>query len=361
MYYHPSRISFAVASCCCILMLLPAIAVAQIANCSALPPHTPASIRDLRPGDIKAVMAMGDSITTGFGVRGTANESYGVSFSMGGDAGAITLANFLAQFSTNLTGFSTGASAAEVCYGTNCPAARYYAQDNYNAAKSGAMAVDLGKQVSYLITQVNVDPNVNVQTDWKVLTIMIGMNDLCASCTFNLPYLSPDDYQLNLMSTLERVRTNLPRTFVNLVAGFNVSQAYDLSLQTSRCQNISRPVFIECDCLFQPENGFIRETIDASITEFNARAQFVASYYQHKAYDNFAVVFQPFAMDTHISELPTNFLSHLDCFHPSKSGMQAMAIALWNNMLTPSISKKTSIDLKDTPICPTEDTLLYTY
>jgi len=307
-------------------------------------------------------MAMGDSITTGFGVRGTANESYGVAFSMGGDAGAITLANFFAEFNANLTGFSTGTYPAEVCYGTNCPAARYYAQDNYNAAKSGAMVVDMvSKQVAYLITQVNVDPNVNVQTDWKVLTIMIGANDLCASCTFNLPYLSPDDYQNNLMATLERVRTSLPRTFVNLVGGFNVSQAYDLSLQTSRCNNISRPWFIECDCIFQPENGFIRETIDAAVSEFNARAQTVAAYYQRKAYDNFAVVFQPFATNTYISELPTSFLSHLDCFHPSKTGMQAMAVALWNNMLTPSINKKTNLDMSDKPICPTADTLLYTY
>jgi len=266
------------------------------------------------------------------------------------------------QFNANLTGFSTGTYPAEVCYGTNCPAARYYSQDDYNAAKSGAMVVDMvSKQVAYLITQVNVDPNVNVQTDWKVLTIMIGANDLCASCTFNLPYLSPDDYQNNLMATLERVRTSLPRTFVNLVGGFNVSQAYDLSLETNRCHNISRPWFIECDCIFQPENGFIRETIDAAVAEFNARAQIVASYYQRKAYDNFAVVFQPFATNTYISELPTTFLSHLDCFHPSKTGMQAMAVALWNNMLTPSISKQTNLVMTDAPICPTPDTLLYTY
>jgi hypothetical protein len=45
----------------------------------------------------------------------------------------------------------------------------------------------------------------DVSQDWKVLTIMIGANDLCASCAFNLSYLSPDDYENNLMGTLERV------------------------------------------------------------------------------------------------------------------------------------------------------------
>jgi len=306
---------------------------------------------------------MGDSITTGFGVRGTANESYGVSFSMGGDAGAISLANFFLEFNPELVGSSTGTYPAQVCFGASCPAARYSpSQDANNAAESGAMVADMvSTQVAYLITQVNQAANMDVANDWKVLTIMIGMNDLCASCTFDLDYLSPDDYQNNLMATLERVRTSLPRTFVNLVGGFNISQAYDLSLTANRCSNISRPWFIQCDCLFQPENGFVREEIDASITQFNARAQTVATYYQRKAYDNFAVVFQPFATNTHISDLPTSFLSHLDCFHPSQTAQEAMAVALWNNMLTPSALKKTSLVMSDTPICPTPDTLLYTY
>lgn len=346
-----------------LVLLLPALAMAQIANCTALPPHNTTSISDLRPGDIKIMMAMGDSITTGFGVRGAANESYGISFSMGGDAGAVTIANFFGQFNPNLTGFSAGTYPAQVCYGTNCPAARYLPDKNANnAAKAGALVAEMvGTQVNYLVAQINKHPDMDVANDWKVLTIMIGANDLCASCTFGLDYLSADDYQNNLMATLERVRAALPRTFVNLVGGFNISQAYDLSQKASRCANITRPMFIQCDCLFQPQNGAIRETIDAAITQFNERAQNVAAYYQRKAYNDFAVVFQPFATNTHISDLPTNFLSRLDCFHPSRTGQGAMAVALWNNMLTPSALKKTSINMADSPLCPSSDTLLYTY
>lgn len=306
---------------------------------------------------------MGDSITTGFGVRNAVNESYGIAFSMGGDLGANTLANFLLAYNPNLQGYSKGTYAAEVCYGTNCPSIRYYPlQDVNNAAKAGSMVVDMAsKQVPYLIRQVNLNPDIDVKNDWKVLTMMIGMNDLCASCTFDLPFLTADEYENNLMATLERVRAGLPRTFVNIVAGFNVSQAYDLSLTMSRCSNVTRNLFIQCDCIFKPENGQIRETIDARITQFNQRAQNVAAYYQRKAYNNFAVVVQPFAMDTHVSELPGKFLSKSDCFHPSTYGQAAMATALWNNMLTPAASKKTSINMDDTPICPTADTLLYTY
>jgi lysophospholipase L1-like esterase len=331
-------------------------------HCTPLPPHNATSIFDLRPGSIKVIMAFGDSITSGFGVTNAFNESRGASFSMGGDSNAITLPNLFQYYNPALVGYSTDSYPAEICYGNNCPAVRYYAQDANNAAKSGAMVFDVvGTQINYLIRQVNTNPNMDVQNDWKVLTIMIGANDVCASCTFNVSYLSPDDYQSNLMGTLERIRTSLPRTFVNLVSSFNISQAYDLSLQTDRCTNISRPYFIQCDCLFQPDAGAIREAIDAQLTEFNQRAVLIARYYQSKAYTNFAVVVQPFATNTYISDLPSRFLSDLDCFHPSKAGQQAMAIALWNSMLTPAANKKTSLDMEDEVICPQADTLLYTF
>jgi len=343
---------------------MPLIVVGQFATyCPPLPAHNTTSIFDLRPSDINVMMAVGDSITTGFGILGALNETRGRSFSMGGDAGAITLPNFFKYFSSKLVGFSTGTYEAEVCYGINCPAVRYLsAHDANNAAKSGSMVVDMvSMQVNYLIRQINKNEDMDVQQDWKVLTIMIGANDLCASCTFNLTYLDPDDYQNNLMGTLERLRTSLPRTFVNIVPGFNISQAYELSQKTERCQNISRPLFIQCDCLFAPGNGAIREQIDSRMTQFNARAAQVASYYQRKAYDNFAVVIQPFATNTHISDLPTSFISRVDCFHPSKPGQEAMAVALWNSMLTPAATKKTSLNMDDKPICPTQDTLIYTY
>jgi len=346
------------------IVLLPTLALAQFTNTNCtLPPHNATTILDLHPGDISVIMAMGDSITTGFAVHSSLNETYGASFSIGGDLTAVTLANFFHYFNPDLVGYSSGTYPAVVCYGTSCPAFQYLPTiEQNNAAKSGAMVLDLvNQQAAYLIRQVNQNPNIDVQNDWKVLTILIGANDLCASCSFNLPYLTPDDYQNNLMATLERVRTSIPRTFVNLVGMYNISQAYELSLTAEHCSNLTRTLFIECDCIFKPENGAVRESLDASITQFNQRAQNVALYYQSKAYTNFAVVFQPFLMNTYLSTLHHSFVSQLDCFHPSLRGQQAMAVALWNNMLTPSIGKHTFINMADTPICPTPDTLLYTY
>lgn len=348
------------------LVAIPVLVLGQTfyVNCPSLPKRNgTATILDLRPSDIKIMMAMGDSITASFGILGSLNESRGHSFSMGGNPNVATLPNLFKIFNPNVIGQSIGTYPAEACYGVNCPAMKYYpGQDMNNAAKAGSLVADMvSLQANYLIRQVNQRNNIDVVNDWKVLSIMIGVDDLCGSCTFNLTYLSADDYENNLMGTLERIRTTLPRTFVNLVLGYNVSQAYDLSLVTPKCVNASRPLFIQCDCLFQPENGAVREAIDARLTEFNARAHKIALYYQRKAYLDFAVVVQPFMSNTHVTDLPGGFLSRMDCFHPSGYGQAAMAVGLWNNMLTPSAYKKTWLDFADAPICPERDTLLYTY
>ncbi|CAG8758515.1 34351_t:CDS:1, partial [Racocetra persica] len=76
------------------------IFVNDITLCPSLTPRTspPANVHDLRPDDIKVIMALGDSITAGFqadaicdGNNNTANKLYefrGVSYAMGGDTGA---------------------------------------------------------------------------------------------------------------------------------------------------------------------------------------------------------------------------------------------------------------------------------
>lgn len=347
------------------LLLGPVITLAQFTNCTAFPPSNATLITTLHPSDIKVMLAMGDSITTGFGASNALNESYGVSFSIGGDPGAVTIANLFKYFNPNLVGYSLGTYAVDVCYENTCGTSRYDSDqdENNNAAKSGSMVVDLmSKQVNYLIRQINENPNINVQQDWKVLTILIGANDLCASCMFNLPFLDPDEYENNLMATLERVRNNMPRTFVNLVPLFNISQVYDLSLQEHLpCLNTSRSLFVQCDCLFQAGAGPLRETIDVLTLQLNQRAQNVANFYQYKAYGDFAVVVQPFFTNTYVPDLPASFLSSLDCFHPSEQGQEAMAVALWNNMLTQASLKQTFLNMSNTPICPTATTLLYTY
>ena len=80
-----------------------------------------------------------------------------------------------------------------------------------------------------------------MEEDWKLLSILIGFNDLCLgsdnhitlflndliffkiSCSGDVPFITADDFEHNLRDVLEEVRTNIPRVFVNLVQIFNLS------------------------------------------------------------------------------------------------------------------------------------------
>jgi len=350
-----------------LLCLLVASSIAQVLNCPALPPRVPpTNISDLHPNDIKVVMTLGDSISAGFGIQGwqgKLNEYRGLSFNIGGDQNAITIANFLKSYNTQIQGASHGSHIVELCYGPLCPPFQYHpAIDVLDAAQSGAMVADLvTHEWDYLLKQLTANTNISMANDWKLLTILIGANDLCASCTYLGGYLDPDEFEAHLSKVLEEVRTNIPRVFVQIVEMFNLSQVYDLSLKSPNCATIHRDLFIECDCIFSPGANATRQTVDEYAQAFNARSRALAAYYQALKDPDFTVVSQPFGRNTMLKELPPSMLSTLDCFHPSLMAHEAMAIALWNNMLTPAAMKKTSLNLTDTPLCPTPDTLLYTY
>eukprot|EP01113_Clastostelium_recurvatum_P050823 TRINITY_DN971_c0_g1_i1.p1 TRINITY_DN971_c0_g1~~TRINITY_DN971_c0_g1_i1.p1 ORF type:complete len:368 (-),score=69.39 TRINITY_DN971_c0_g1_i1:122-1225(-) len=337
----------------------------DVSACPPLPPHTPSSINDLRPNDIKVVMSLGDSITAAFGLEGEAgalNEYRGQSWDIGADNNATTLYNYFKQFNPNLQGGSVGSHIVELCYGALCPPYQYHpAQDVLNGAQSGATITDLvTHEFDYLLGQLKSNAKIDMKNDWKVLTILIGANDLCLSCEDK--NIDADEFERNMRATLENVRTNIPRTFVNLVEMFNISQVYTLSLTNSKCKFVHRTLPVECDCAFTPgaKGDQQRVFMDTLAQQYNARIRSIVSDYASKNYTEFAVVDQPMGRDTKISTFPIDFLSTLDCFHPSKVAHGMMATALWNSMLTPASKKATAISpVGVAPLCPTEDTKLY--
>jgi len=310
---------------------------------------------------------LGDSITAGFGMDGLSgnfNEYRGQSWALGADNNATTVYNYFKQFSPQLQGGSVGKHEVEFCYGPVCPPFQYRPElDVLNAAQSGAMISDLPThEMDYLLKILQDNKKIDIKNDWKMLTVLIGANDLCASCT-NGTIRSPDEYEVHLRTTLERVRLNIPRTFVNLVELLNISQVYTLSLATPYCKDVHRVVFIECSCAFEDgKNGDARRLeMDTIGQQYNERLRKVAADYKSRNYTDFAVVDQPAGRDTAISQFPTDFLSTLDCFHPSLTAHRLMANALWNSILTPAAKKQTAMSPKGVdPICPTADTLLYT-
>jgi phospholipase B1 len=309
-------------------------------------------------------MSLGDSITAAFGVHGLEGgleEIRGNSFSIGANPNVTTLPNLLKYFNPDLIGASVGSHLVEFCYGPLCPPFQYHDKiDVFNGAQSGAMVENLPThEFDYLHKQVTENKKINMAEDWKLLTLLIGANDLCASCTFAKPFLDPAEYEKHLMTTLTKVHEKFPRTFVQIVEMFNISQVYNLSLKSNACKDIHRAAFIECDCLFQPLGAKSRAEMDRYAQDFNARSRKVAAHFQGLNDPQFTVVTQPFGRDTSVASFPIEALSTLDCFHPSALAHEAMAINLWNSMLTPAAKKSTVTQLDAVPMCPTADTLIY--
>ena len=65
-----------------------------------------------------------------------------------------------------------------------------------------------------------------MDTQWKLITILIGGNDLCDSCSGMEGVDLVAQFSQSLRNTLDFLRSESPRTLVNLVPILDVSQIY---------------------------------------------------------------------------------------------------------------------------------------
>ena len=78
-------------------------------------------------------------------------------------------------------------------------------------------------QAYKLVERLKCDPHVNFRKHWKMITILIGHNDICShACDrFDLIFPvkdgSPKAYLKNIVTTLDILHRELPRTFVSLM------------------------------------------------------------------------------------------------------------------------------------------------
>ena len=178
-------------------------------------PVVPTSVHELRPGDIDIIGAIGDSLTAGNGAMAThmleiMTENKGVSFSIGGQGTwrtFLTVPNILKAFNPNLYGYSTtdGISTMK--------------SSKFNAAEIGAMTQDVPHMTKNLIKRMLYDPNVDIKNHWKLVTLLIGPNDLCSNICFKEnPEEILKQHEANLLASLRTLKKYLPRTMVNVVA-----------------------------------------------------------------------------------------------------------------------------------------------
>ncbi|XP_044023166.1 phospholipase B1, membrane-associated isoform X2 [Siniperca chuatsi] len=320
-------------------------------------PTTPTSVHELRPGDIKVVAAVGDSLTAANGVGAKAdnlllviNQYRGLSWSIGGDENittVTTLPNILREFNPSLTGFSEGIG--------NVDSPKAF----LNQAVAGAKSGDMARQVRILVDKMKNDSRIDFHNDWKVITMFIGGNDICDFCTDSV-FFSPRNVVGRIRQALDILHSEVPRAIVNLVELLNIVPLRDLH----RDNTLGCPtwfVSLVCPCILKPKEGSseLQKISDLNKAYQHAMRELIDSG-RYDTHNNFTVVVQPFIREIFLPTLedgrPDRSYFSPDCFHLGQKAHTLMARALWNNMLE-AVGNKTftqdftaGIDLK----CPSE-------
>lgn len=307
-----------------------------------VPPDTD-NVNNLRPGNIKVVMSMGDSITAGMSAKDSTflsmKEYRGLSYAIGGDSGVTTVPNILKSYVPQ--GYPIGASTGV--------GERDMKTNGFNAAVSGAINIDLLGQAQWLVQQLQASTSIDYANDWKLLTLWIGSNNLCDVCS-DEPDNNADNFERYVTEALEYVYNTVPRVFVNLVVNLDITQLDNIN--SGLCDILHS---IACSCVTSDSN---RAKVLAANIEYQLKAPVIAQKFVSRNNPEFTVVVQPFLEETLILE--RSELSGADCFHPSAFSHGVAAVALWNNMISPASQKKLAWSLNDTPTCASADTLLYT-
>nr|XP_006820485.1 PREDICTED: phospholipase B1, membrane-associated-like [Saccoglossus kowalevskii] len=340
-------------------LLLTVMRIQHKFDCEIIPRSTtrPTSVHELTPGDIDIVAALGDSITAGNGA-GASNpiqvirEYRGLSWSIGGDGTmkdeTLTLPNILKQYNPEVNGWSVGIGQIED-----------YNISRLNVAEPGGKSKDLMDQTQNLIERLKHVDWLDYDNDWKMVTIFIGANDLCAYCHEPEEYTA-ENYAKNVEETLDYMHEEIPRTFVNLAQTVMVTEIN--KLDGCFCDLLHR---FSCDCAKAKYSDDWRELLNLTNAYHRALETLVESG-KYDTHDNFTVVIQPFFEETRIPPdgeggWDDSFFAP-DCFHFSEYGHQESAKSLWNNLIEPVGQKRTAWHPDDIVECPSEDfEYFYTY
>eukprot|EP00043_Microstomoeca_roanoka_P012210 m.117465 g.117465 ORF g.117465 m.117465 type:complete len:349 (-) comp15427_c4_seq1:231-1277(-) len=315
-------------------------------SCPPLPtPSQPQDVLHLRPGNIAAVMALGDSITAGFAMRDGPLEYRGTVYSTGGDDNAITIGNFLANYNPKLKGRAQGETIPLTKDGKGL-----------NFAVSGARVRDLPGQIERMAAKIDTPEYSDIKDQWKLLTIFIGANDICECDS-----MTADQFRTELTAALTQARQTFPKTFVNIMTIFNISGVWDVRSDRLYCE-AAVPILHECSCL--ENNSTKLQRMDDLGLAVNQVTREVAAQFAALNDTQFTVVVQPAVEDVALTKYPPSvvqdLLSDLDCFHPSLCTDQGFAVGIWNNMFAPPSQKQNNIDPLDPPkpYCPTANDYL---
>ncbi|XP_046393631.1 phospholipase B1, membrane-associated-like [Ischnura elegans] len=266
-----------------------------------------------------------------------------------------TLPNLIKIFNPNVTGFATGRGDF----------LSYNAQ--LNVAITGEIDDDLHNQVLILMKKMKRNKKIDFNNDWKLLSILIGHNDLCAYYCFDREKHSSRQHFLHLQKVLDYLYKNVPKMYVNLLSILDPTIAIQQRISNSLTCEVIRRVL--CACLYVSPN--IEETkvdISSQVREYQAVEEELTLSGRYEEREDFAVTFQPFLAifngPTKLGEPENPQLARFfkgrpplwttECFHPNQRGYATGSILLWNNMLEPVGHKSRTFDdiLLDEYKCP---------
>ncbi|NXG52687.1 PLB1 Phospholipase, partial [Psilopogon haemacephalus] len=252
----------------------------------------------------------------------------------------------LREFNPSLIGYSTGTGKQTT--------------DNaaLNQAVAGDRAENVPAQVRRLVELMKNDTKINMQTDWKLITLFIGANDLCEFCNDPV-HFSPENYTYNLQIALDILHREVPRAFVNLVTVISIANLRELHTSRNTCPKLLMRML--CPCVINPTNNSneLKKLVYFNRMYQERTHQLVESG-RYDTTDDFTVVVQPFLMNTNIPRTeegsPDRSYFAPDCFHFSQKTHSQAARALWNNMLEPLGEKTDNQQMEDEIVlkCPSE-------
>ncbi|ELU16326.1 hypothetical protein CAPTEDRAFT_221103 [Capitella teleta] len=329
-----------------------------IFTCDTSTGEEPTSVHALTPGDIDIIAAVGDSVTTGYGIDAEdiseVQRPYrGKVFSNGGDAQlegedrVVTLANILKKFNPNIRGVAHGIAHKDD------------PEAGLNKATSDAESRDMLAQVQEVIAEIENNEDYDYENDWKMLVMYVGGYDLCYACEDQPEPGTEYQYRDNLREAIEWLKDvkEVPKMYVVLVPVTDISLAPQY-VNSDMCALVQA---LTCPCLV--DEDFFPTLRDLQL-EYCRLAREDARGGRWDTRDDFTVGYQPFTQDILPAEDEEGLVQDMmsvDCFHPSTIGHQAYTLMMWHNMLSPMGNKHhfgNVIEDMDEIInmkCPTEE------
>lgn len=285
----------------------------------------------VHPSEIECFGVIGDSISAGFSMdSGSAHSDFieyrDQSFAIGRKPNYRTLPNIFHNFYPQLNLSTSCASNYETLVGFN----RIISNQDCNVAISGALSNRLTDMWNDLLLQWN---NYNCTRKWKLLTVMIGANDICDYC-INGYNQTISNYMKNVRKLLNQIYKESQKVFINFISLFDVSIV--IEWQSMGCK-MFHLLIDECPCILGwKRHNDMREKVGFLYKDMNN-----ALYPYIKSLDgkreDIIVRIQPIMENFEIYN--QSYLSKLDCFHPTSFGNMILSTILWNNMFLPEGQK----------------------